>query len=93
MSDKVSIDSLDDLIRFRDHLRSFNNKLGDDFGSIRSHWGDLGESWQDDRYTQFGQALGEITQGIERYLHSSDEYEQYLLTLIERLRVVLETRL
>ena len=31
MSDKVSIDSLDDLIRFRDHLRSFNDKLGDDF--------------------------------------------------------------
>ncbi len=39
MSDKVSIDSLDDLIRFRDHLRSFNAKLGDEFSSVHSHWG------------------------------------------------------
>lgn len=89
MSTQVQSD-LESLIAFREHLIRFNRTLADEFSSMRSHWQALGEVWRDIKYQEFGQALEEAAQGVNRYLAATEGHEAHLLGLIERLRDYLE---
>lgn len=90
MTSRISIDDLQDLIEFRAHLIAFNRELGEGLASIRTHWANLGSAWHDDMYRRLGEALSEVTPGIDRYLTDTEHHEAYLLELIERLKAVLE---
>ena len=57
---------------------------------MRTHWRELGEIWRDDMYRRFGEALEEVTPGVEKYLAATEGHEAYLLALVERLRAVRE---
>jgi len=81
---KVAAD-LDSLIAFRSHLMQFNGTLAEEFSSMRSHHRQLGEVWNDAKYHQFGQALEEVSKGIERYLAVTEDHESHLLHLIRAL--------
>lgn len=87
---KVASD-LESLIAFRSHLQQFNRTLGEEFSSMRSHWQSLGDVWTDAKYHEFGQALGEVSRGIDRYLTATEGHEAHLLRLIETLRAYLDT--
>lgn len=86
---KVDVD-IEALEGFRAHLISFNKDLAESFASIRSHWHQVGDVWRDDMYRKFGDALEEVTPGIERYLAATDGHEAHLAGLIHRLREVIE---
>lgn len=83
---------LEGLVAFRDHLRSFNRTLQDEFGGMKGHWQSLGDVWSDAKYEEFGEALDEVAKGIDRYLAVTDDHETHLLRLIETLAAYLETR-
>jgi len=87
---KVASD-LESLIAFRSHLQQFNRTLAEEFSSMRSHWRSLGDVWTDAKYHEFGQALDEVSRGIERYLAMTEGHEAHLLRLIETLRAYLDT--
>ena len=91
MSDRVDAD-LERMIAFRTHLIRFNRTLAEEFASMQAHWRDLGEVWTDVKYHEFGQALEEAAQGVNRYLAATEGHEAHLLGLIERLRQYLEYR-
>jgi hypothetical protein len=55
---------------------------------MRTHWEELGEIWRDDMYRRFGEALEEVTPGVEKYLAATEGHETYLVALVERLRAV-----
>jgi hypothetical protein len=76
---------------FRIHLIQFNLDLTESFASIRGHWRELGDVWRDDMYQLFGEALEEVTPGIEHYLAATEGHEAYLAALIENLQGYLET--
>ena len=89
---KISSD-LESLVTFRDHLGTFNRTLQDDFGSMRTHWQNLGDVWSDAKYQEFGEALEDVSRGIERYLAVTDEHEVHLVRLIETLNAYLDSSL
>lgn len=87
------VSDLESLIEFRSHLIRFNQTLGEEFSSMRSHYHHLGDAWSDAKYDQFGQALKEAGQGIDRYLAVTSDHETHLLRLIETLRNYLDQRI
>ena len=82
------IEALED---FRAHLVRFNTDLAESFASIRGHWRELGDVWRDDMYALFGEALAEVTPGIELYLSATEGHEAHLAALIDQLQGYLET--
>jgi hypothetical protein len=85
------INDIEALEDFRVHLIQFNLDLTESFASIRGHWRELGDVWRDDMYQLFGEALEEVTPGIEHYLAATEGHEAYLAALIENLQGYLET--
>jgi hypothetical protein len=84
------INDIEALERFRAHLIQFNSDLAESFAAIRGHWRELGDVWRDDMYQLFGEALEEVTPGIELYLSSTEGHEAHLAALIEQLHGYLE---
>jgi hypothetical protein len=87
---QISIDDIDALAAFRAHLVRFNRELTENFAAMRAHWRQIGDIWHDDMYQKFGDALQEVTPGIERYLASTEGHEAHLAGRIERFRAVRE---
>lgn len=87
---EVNVRDIQALIDFRAHLIAFNRDLAESFATMRGHWQNLGEVWRDDMYRRFGDALAEVTPGVDRYLAATEGHEAYLLALIERLKAVRE---
>jgi hypothetical protein len=87
---EVNISDIEALADFRLHLAEFNKNLSESFKTMRTHWRELGEVWRDDMYVRFGEALEEVTPGIDSYLAAAEAHEAYLLALVERLRAVRE---
>jgi hypothetical protein len=84
------INDVDALVEFRAHLIQFNKELAESFTTIRGHWRELGDVWRDDMYVLFGEALEEVTRGIELYLTATEGHEAHLAALIEQLRGYLD---
>lgn len=91
MAQRVGVGDVQAMIDFRQHLMAFNRDLAEQFASMRTHYQALGDVWTDRKYEEFGQALAEADQGIERYLTATEDQEAHLLRLIERLHAFLET--
>jgi hypothetical protein len=87
---EVNVSDIESLAAFRSHLIEFNRDLAESFSLIRAHWRELEEIWRDDMYRRFGDALEEVTPGIEKYLEATQGHETYLISLVERLRAVRE---
>ena len=84
------VNDIEALAEFRAHLKQFNHDLAENFATIRGHWRELGEVWRDDMYGRFGEALEEVTPGVDKYLEATQGHETYLIALVERLRAVRE---
>jgi hypothetical protein len=87
------INDVEALTEFRIHLMQFNKDLAEGFATMRGHWRELGEVWRDDMYLQFGEALEEVTRGIELYLTATEGHEAHLAALIEQLQGYLDAGL
>jgi hypothetical protein len=87
------INDVEALAEFRIHLIQFNRELAESFAAIRAHWLELGDVWRDDMYRLFGEALEEVTPGIEVYLSATQAHEAHLAALIEQLQAYLDTGL
>jgi hypothetical protein len=87
---EVHVSDIEALAAFRSHLLEFNKDLAESFSLIRTHWRELGEIWRDDMYRRFGEALEEVTPGVDKYLEATQGHETYLIALVERLRAVRE---
>ena len=84
------INDIEALQEFRARLIQFNLDLAESFAAMRGHWRELGDVWRDDMYQLFGEALEEVTPGIEIYLTATEAHEAHLAALIEQLRGYLE---
>lgn len=91
MAQRVGVGDVQAMIDFRLHLMKFNRDLADQFASMRTHYQSLGDVWTDRKYDEFGHALAEADQGIERYLAKTEDHEMHLMQLIERLHAFLDT--
>lgn len=88
----VNVKRIDALGEFRARLVKFNRQLSEEFATMERKWRDLHDIWDDDMYDAFGNALGEVTPGIKRYLAATEQHESYLRVLIDKLKAVTEIR-
>lgn len=88
MSGPINVGDIEALAAFRAHLIEFNRELEESFARMRGHWRELGAIWRDDMYESFGNALAEVTPGIDRYLAATEGHEAHLAVFIEQLREV-----
>ncbi len=84
------INDIEAMEEFRARLIQFNMDLAESFAAIRGHWRELGDVWRDEMYQKFGEALEEVTPGIEHYLSATEGHEAHLAALIEQLHGYLE---
>lgn len=84
----INVKDIEALAQFRAHMIEFNRELAESFARMRGHWHELGHVWRDDMYQRFGDALAEVTPGVDRYLAATEGHEAYLAALIARLRDV-----
>jgi len=89
MSQRITND-IEALRTFRNRLIAFNRDLAEGLSVMRGSWRDLGDVWRDDLYRQFGDALDEVTPGIDRYLATTEHHEAHLQRLIQRLQDYLD---
>lgn len=92
MANRVSVSDLQALEDFRQHLVRFNRDLKDELGRMRGHWKSLEPIWSDDMYRRLGDALDQMTPGIDRYLASTGGHEAYLREFIKRVQSVIDIR-
>jgi hypothetical protein len=81
----VNVGDIEALAQFRAHLIEFNRELAESLARMRGHWHELGHVWRDDMYQRFGDALAEVTPGVDRYVAATEGHEAYLAGLIESL--------
>ena len=92
MSEHVNVQSIRAIEDFLAVLAHFNRNLADGMGAVRGHWAGVGEAWNDDMYRRLGDALADVTPGIDRYLAATEHHERYLRELIAKLQAVVDTR-
>jgi hypothetical protein len=80
------------MIDFRSHLMRFNKTLDDEYHGMAGAWKSLEGVWHDEKYRQFGDALGEVGRGIDAYLAATEDHERHLLRLIEAIDQYLQVR-
>jgi hypothetical protein len=92
MTEAVSVGDIRALADFLARLTAFNTELADGLAKVRGHWSGVGGVWNDDMYRRLGEALGDVTPGIDRYLAATEHHEAYLRELIHRLEEVVRLR-
>lgn len=92
MTEAVRVGDIQALNDFLARLVAFNRDLADGLANVRGHWSGVGHVWNDDMYRRFGDALSEVTPGIDHYLAATENHEAYLRELIHRLEEVVRLR-
>lgn len=90
MGDRIRVEDVEAVLNFRARLMAFDRELAEGLAAVRGHWHELGSVWTDEMYHRLGEALAEVTPGIDRYLAAAEGHEAYLLELYRRLRAVQE---
>lgn len=87
------LQKLKHIIEFRRHVKKFNDILEKESNSLNSHYQNIKPYWADEQYREYGKLLEDIYKGIRHYTQQSKKHENYLATLIERLKKYVETSL
>ena len=86
MGSKVDVD-IDELERFANQLRDFNQQLEQITYKIEGQLQNLGSSWHDDQYTKFSEDWHSTFRAINKYIdQNAPEYVRYLKIKVAKLR-------
>lgn len=86
MGSKVDVD-IDELDRFANQLKDFNQQLEQITYKIEGQLQNLGSSWRDDQYAKFSEEWHSTFRTIYKYIdQNAPEYVRYLKTKVAKLR-------
>lgn len=81
----------DALERFAQSIGQFVESLNEATNSLNQEFGSLGETWQDEKRSQFEDQYAVLLQQVAAFEASASEHIPYLLTLASRLRDYLQS--
>lgn len=81
----------DELDRFAQSLSRFIESLNDAVNYLNHDFSALGETWRDEKRTQFEEDYSCLLQQISNFESNATEQVPYLHTLASRLRVYLQS--
>jgi hypothetical protein len=90
---QIHIQNLEKLIAFSEHLKSFNDKIEDEFSSMKAHSQAIHDDWNDQQYDAFITDFDEAAQGMRKYLSHHEAHEGFLNRLIERAIALRDTHM
>jgi len=86
MGSKVDVD-IDELERFANQLKDFNQQLEQITYKIEGQLQNLGSSWRDDQYAKFAEDWHSTFRAINKYIdQNAPEYVRYLKIKVAKLR-------
>ncbi|PSS58946.1 WXG100 family type VII secretion target [Pseudomonas sp. BBP2017] len=81
----------EELERFAHALRQFTDSLNDSVGALGGAFQSLGDTWQDEKRSQFEEEFNMLVQQLHQFNANATEQVPYLITLASRLRDYLQS--
>ncbi len=82
----------EEIVRFAQELKQFNNLLQDSMERLMGKFIDLGDTWKDQEQYKFAQEFEQTYRVLQNFRRSSDVQIPFLLRKAERLRDYLNQR-
>ncbi|AHY42829.1 MULTISPECIES: WXG100 family type VII secretion target [Stutzerimonas] len=81
----------EELERFAYALQRFTDSLNDSVGALDGAFVSLGDTWQDEKRSQFEEEFNMLVQHLHQFNASATEQVPYLIALASRLRDYLQS--
>jgi len=82
----------EDLERFAQELKRFNEQLTESRKRLQGQFNRLGDTWRDQEHQKFAREFEETMRVLERFRRSSDQQIPFLKRKAQRLRDYLQQR-
>ena len=78
--------------RFAEELKRFNNDLKDKIVSLQARFAALGDTWQDQEHEKFSAEFEQLVKALKKFVEVSDRHGPYLLRKADRIQQYLDQR-
>ena len=78
--------------RFAEELKRFNNDLQNGMSSLQARFAALGDSWQDQEHNKFEEEFKTTFKALRKFLEVSSKHTPYLLRKAQRIEEYLQQR-
>ena len=78
--------------RFADELKRFNNDLQDRVVALQARFAALGDTWQDQEHIKFADEFKHMIKALKKFVEASNQQTPYLLRKAQRIEEYLNQR-
>jgi uncharacterized protein YukE len=78
--------------RFADELKRFNNDLQDRVMALQARFAALGDTWQDQEHIKFADEFKHMIKALKKFVEASNQQTPYLLRKAQRIEEYLNQR-
>jgi len=71
--------------RFAEELKRFNNDVGNRMSSLQARYSALGDSWKDQEQIKFAEEFGETMKAMKKFMESSQRHTPFLIRKAQRI--------
>jgi len=82
----------EELRRFAQELKRFNDDLQNSVSSLQARFGALSDTWQDEEHARFAQEFQETMKVLRRFMETSNHHAPFLLRKAQRIEEYLNQR-
>ena len=82
----------DELRRFAEELKRFNNDLQNSMASLNARFSALSDTWQDQEHLKFAEDYQETMKMLRKFIESSNNQGPFLLRKAQRIEEYLNHR-
>jgi len=78
--------------RFAEELKRFNNETANRMGSLQARFAALGDSWKDQESVKFAEEFSDTMKVMKRFMESSQRHAPFLVRKAQRIEDYLNQR-
>ncbi len=82
----------DELRRFAEELKRFNNDIQNSMASLNARFSALGDTWQDQENQKFAEEFKETMKTLRKFVEASNTQGPFLLRKAQRIEDYLKQR-
>ncbi len=82
----------EELRRFAEELKRFNNDIQNSMASLNARFQALGDTWQDQEHAKFGDEFRETMKVLRKFVEASNHQGPFLLRKAQRIEDYLRQR-
>ena len=78
--------------RFAEELKRFNNDLQNSMASLQARFAALGDTWKDREHDKFSEEFKETVKVMRRFVEASNQHTPFLLRKAKKIEEYLDQR-